>query len=98
MKTTLNPYLGFNGNAREAMEFYKSVLGGELSLQTMGESGMPAPEEIKDHIMHAQLTAEGINIMASDGGGHKTVTFGDNVSLSLVGSDEEGLTEIFKSF
>jgi PhnB protein len=95
MKTTLNPYLGFNGNAREAMEFYKLVLGGELTIQTMGESGMPTDDTSKNNIMHAQLTTEGINIMASDGGGHKEMTFGDNISLSLVGDDEAGLKEIF---
>jgi PhnB protein len=95
MKTALNPYLGFNGNAREAMEFYKSVLGGELTMQTIGESGMPSSEETKNNIMHAQLTAGDIVIMASDGGDHNKVTFGNNVSLSLVGTDESSLTETF---
>lgn len=38
MSITLNPYLSFRDTAREAMEFYQSVLGGELTLSTFGES------------------------------------------------------------
>lgn len=61
----------------------------------MGESGMPVSDEVKDQIMHAQLTSGDIVIMASDGGDHNKVTFGNNVSLSLVGSDEAALTQMF---
>jgi PhnB protein len=93
--TKLNPYLNFNGQAREAMEFYKEALGGELTLQTFAEFGMPIAEEKKDEIMHAQLTSGDIVIMASDSGGHSEITFGNNVHLSLVGSDEAALTDIF---
>ena len=43
----MNPYLTFNGNCREAMHFYRGISGGELNLQTIGESPMavkmPAP-------------------------------------------------------
>jgi PhnB protein len=95
MDVKLNPYLNFNGKTKEAMEFYKSILGGELTLQTFAESGMPASEATKDQIVHAQLISGDINIMASDGGDHSTITFGDNVHLSLVGSAEAKLTEIF---
>lgn len=68
MKPTLIPYLNFNGNTREAMEFYKSVLGGELTIQTFGEA-MPegTPPEHKDKIMHADLKNDALFFMASDG-------------------------------
>lgn len=95
MTTKLNPYLNFNGNAKEAMEFYKSVLGGELIMQTMRESGMPVADEYKDQIIHAQLTSGDIILMASDTADHGKAEFGTSVHLSLVGSDEAGLTEIF---
>lgn len=36
--TQINAHLIFSGNYREAMNFYKSCLGGELTLQTIGES------------------------------------------------------------
>ena len=95
MSVRLNPYLGFNGKTREAMEFYKSILGGELVMQSFGESGASKSEEQNDLIMHAQLTSGDMVIMASDGGEHNKVDFGNNVSLSLVGEDAVKLTEIF---
>ena len=52
---SLNPYLNFNGNARQAMEFYKSVLGGDLRVQTFGDMGAAAGPETKDQVMHCLL-------------------------------------------
>lgn len=59
--TTVNVYLNFSGNCREAFEFYKSVFGGEFQhVGTFKEipdhEGMPPiPEEMKDQIMHISL-------------------------------------------
>ncbi len=94
MKTALNPYLNFNGNSREAMEFYKAIFGGELTISTFGESGMN-DEKYKDQTMHAHLHTDEMEIMASDTGHMGEVKFGDNVHLSIVGSDVEKLTEYF---
>ncbi len=95
---TLNPYLNFNGNTREAMEFYHQVLGGELKLQTFSEvSGMEVPPGYEDKIMHARLDSDVIAIMATEGRPGVEVKFGDNVSLSLMGSDTAKLTEIFNA-
>ncbi len=96
MKPTLNPYLNFNGETKDAMEFYHSVLGGKLSMQTFGEGNMPdIPEDAKDLIIHARLEADGILIMASDGGHMRKVNMGDNIQLSIQGSDEKLLTDWF---
>lgn len=95
MTTTLVPYLTFNGDCREAMEFYQAVLGGELTMQTFGESGMPAPDEAKDRIIHADLKNEALSFMASDGPPDQTVKMGENVHMSLGGSDETKLTGYF---
>ena len=66
MASKLNPYLNFDGNAREAMEFYQSVLGGELLVHTFGDS-MPDAGEIADQVMHASLVTEaGHTIFSSD--------------------------------
>lgn len=85
MAARLNPYLNFPGTARAAMEFYQSVLGGELTLSTFGEFG----GEPADGIMHAQLTTPlGFTIMASDlpeGIPHQP---GTNVSLSISGEGD----------
>jgi PhnB protein len=95
MAIKLNPYLNFNGKTRVAMEFYHSILGGELNIQTFGESGMSSSEEEKDLIIHANLTNGDILIMASDGGKDHNISPGNDVHLSLVGDEEEKLTEFF---
>jgi len=68
MTIRLNPYLNFHGNAREAMEFYRSVLGGELSLMQYDMiPGMMGEDDEGDKIMHAQLeTEDGLTLMAAD--------------------------------
>src|SRR5947208_2438812 len=64
--TRLNPYLNFTGNARQAMEFYQGVFGGNLVTSTFGEFGNP-DAALADKIMHAMLeTPSGYTIMASD--------------------------------
>ncbi len=92
---TLNPYLNFNGNTAEAMKFYKSILGGELSMQTFGEANMAQNPEQRNLIVHASLKNDSIILMASDADPRRRTTFGDNVHLSLQGQDSKRLTEIF---
>jgi PhnB protein len=97
MLSTLNPYLSFEGNARAAMEFYKTVFGGELGFSTFGESGMATNGVDPDGIMHALLTAEnGITIMGSDSAtGMRDYIAGTNMSLSLNGDNESELTAYY---
>jgi PhnB protein len=65
MTSRLNPYLNFNGNAREAMQFYASVFGGKLNLTTFAELGTEGPDA--DRVMHAMLqTDAGYTIMGAD--------------------------------
>jgi PhnB protein len=95
MTSRLNPYLTFNGNAREAMEFYKSILGGELRLNTFGEFGTPDPE-IKDKVMHAQLTtAAGNTLMASDCPPGMEFKPGTTMTVSLSGAPGDGLHDVW---
>ena len=95
MKPTLTPYLSFNGQAKEAMEFYKSVLGGILTMQTFGESGMPVDPQDKDRLVHALLRNDTLTFMASDGTKDHVVHMGDNICMSIVGSDKKLLTKYF---
>ena len=95
---TLNPYLAFNGNCKEAMEFYKDCLGGELMMQTVGESGQTGhmPPGSENNIMHARLTKDGVDIlMASDGTGQE-VTQGTNISLSINCTSDEEIKSLFE--
>lgn len=88
--TTLNPYLSFpDAKAREAMEFYQSVLGGVLNVMTFGDMGTEGP--MATQVMHGQLeTAGGIVLMGADAPAEMMqVTFGDNVSVSLSGGQAD---------
>ncbi|HSR86913.1 MAG TPA: VOC family protein [Streptosporangiaceae bacterium] len=65
MASQLNPYLNFNGNARQAMEFYRDVFGGELAINTFAELGTDGPDA--DRVMHSQLeTDAGYTLMGAD--------------------------------
>jgi PhnB protein len=85
----LNPYIGFANNAREAMEFYRDVFGGELTMSTFGEMGAAAPGE-ENKIMHAQLeTPSGFTLMGSDTPSGMTRSEGSSISVSLSGDDAQ---------
>jgi PhnB protein len=92
MAATLNPYLAFDSNARQAMEFYRDVFGGDLRINTFGEFGSQDSAEA-DKIMHAQLeTDNGFTLMASDTpAGMQRRNQGDNISISLSGDDSAQL-------
>jgi len=93
----LNPYLRFAGNCREAMEFYKECLGGELKIMTMRESPAAAqvPEEMKDRVMHAVLTKESIVLMASDMMGAEKAVTGNTLTLAIMGRETEEIKPYF---
>jgi PhnB protein len=86
----LNPYLSFRDNAREAMEFYKSVFGGTLEVNTFGEYGSQGADA--DKLMHAQLeTDAGYTLMGADTPEGMPYNPGDNITVSLSGDDAEDL-------
>jgi PhnB protein len=94
----LNVYLRFNGKCKEAMEFYKEVFGGELELQTIGESPMAdgTPENQKNNVMHSKLTTgNDITIMASDMFGDDEIKDGNTMSLCLICTSKEEITTLF---
>jgi PhnB protein len=87
----LNPYLTFDGDAREAMTFYERVLGGTLTVTTFGEFGIDDPA-IADQAMHAALeTASGLTLMAGDTPPGVEHDPGTNVAIILSGDDEAEL-------
>jgi len=95
MDPTLTPYLNFNGNAAEAMKFYQSVLGGELSVQTFGEAKMAQSPEEEKLVVHAVLKSGSLSFMASDTHPDRKTKFGDNVHMSITGDDGPKLTKVF---
>ena len=99
MTSRLNPYLSFTDNARQAMEFYRGVFGGELTMSTFGEFGGAGGPDGPDPegIMHAQLeTPSGYTIMASDTPPGMDITAGTNISVSLSGDDRDALRDYFE--
>jgi PhnB protein len=95
MTTSLAPYLNFNGKAADAMRFYQSVLGGELTIQTFGDAGMAQSDTDRNLTLHAELTSDSLTLFASDGRPDQEVRFGDSVHLSLQGDDATRLTNAF---
>lgn len=88
--TRLNPYISFSDNARQALEFYESVFGGQLTLSTFGAFGSPGAAE--DGIMHGQLeTPDGFTLMAADTPPGMEYHPGTNMAVSLSGDDADKL-------
>ncbi len=93
---TLNPYLTFTGNCREAMNFYKEVLGGELTLMTVAESPFAGqmPAEFNEQVLHSSLKSGGMEIMATDMNPQKMIP-GNDVHLCLLCKTEEEAHSLF---
>ncbi|GAA6525408.1 VOC family protein [Intrasporangium sp. DVR] len=91
MASLLNPYISFKDNAREAMEFYRDVFGGNLEVNTFGEYGQPDSPDA-DKIMHARLeTDSGFTLMGADTPQGMEHHPGDNIAVSVTGDDADEL-------
>ncbi|MEV6676432.1 VOC family protein [Streptomyces erythrochromogenes] len=88
MPSRLNPYISFDGDARQAMEFYKEVFGGTLALNTYGDFGGEEAGDAADGIMHGMLeTASGFTLMGADNPPGTKHSPGNNISVSVSGED-----------
>src|SRR6478752_3374826 len=97
----LRPYLHFDGTTRQAMEFYRDVLGGELELLTVGATPWAAdmpqmPGATPDKIMHSTLTRGEWVIMAADMMDPSSFTKGDTVSLCLVCESKQEIEDLYR--
>lgn len=89
MSTLLNPYISFRDNAREALNFYQSVFGGQLALSTFGEFNASEDPAEADKIMHGMLTSDkGFVLMGADTPKSMDYSPGNTISVSLSGEDE----------
>lgn len=96
--TQINSYLTFSGNCREAMNFYKDCLGGELTLQTIGESQLAEkmPPQMKECILHATLIKDSLVLMGSDMVGERGLIKGNSISLAINCSSEEEIQSLYQ--
>ena len=96
----VNIYLNFNGNCREAVEFYAEVFGIEKpQIMTFGETPpnpeYPLPEEAKNLVMHTRLNISGSNVMFSDTFPGMPFVVGNNISLAFVSKDVDEIKSVF---
>src|SRR5574338_325887 len=97
MASNLKPYLSFKDDARQAMEFYKSVFGGKLTMNTFSEYHASEDPSEGDKIMHAMLEADnGITFMAADTPNGMEYKSGANISMSLSGDNEAELRSYYE--
>ncbi len=97
---SLSVYIRFNGNCRQAVEYYAELFGCQRpKIMTFGqvhsESDFHMSEEEKNHVMHTFLSIEGHDIMFSDCPPGMPVTQGDNFTLAFVTKDKQEITRIF---
>ena len=93
-----NAYLTFDGNTREAMQFYADGLGAQLHMMTFGESPMHSAPEAKDRIMHASLTKGSAILMASDSMPGMPFQQGNNVWINIDCEDAAEIDRYFAAF
>src|SRR4051812_27014391 len=89
------PYLNFDGNCRDAMEFYQECLGGELTIQTFGDVKAPGPPGTDKRVMHARLSKGNAVLMASDTMPGMAFSQGSDVHVNV---DCESVEEIERAF
>jgi len=93
----VNPYINFNGKCREAMNFYKDCIGGELTLMPVAGSPLEAqcPPTMKDQIAHASLTNNGFVLMATDMTSPAGYKPGNNIAVSVNCDSEEEISSFY---
>jgi PhnB protein len=90
MTQRLNPYLSFGTDAAEALAFYQSVFGGEVTTSTFKEFGTEGPDG--DLVMHGQLeTDAGFTLMGADTPSFMERRTGSAITVSLSGDEAEAL-------
>lgn len=90
----IDPYLFFPGNAEEAIGFYKTVFGGDLTVTRRGEVDPNAPDDMKNQVINASLVSADLTIRASDRT-DTSLSAQTRVELSIVGTEEDRLRKIF---
>jgi PhnB protein len=92
------PYLNFDGTARDAMTFYQKCTGGELTIQTFKDVGAKAPPGAENRVMHARLAKGPAVLMASDTMPGMPFTVGNNIWVSMDCDTVAEIEQLYKAF
>lgn len=100
MSMSLNPYLIFDGNAREAVLFYEQALGGKsMGIMTFGDMpedpNFPLPEDVKTRVMHAHLKVGDVDLMFSDTYPGMPYEQGNSIQIAIHPKEEAEAREVF---
>jgi PhnB protein len=95
---SMNPYLNFNGNCRQAVEFYQKCLGADLEVMLFSEAPCATPEDQKDRIMHARLSKGSIELMASDTMSSAPIKRANNFSINIYCESAQEIETLFAAF
>ncbi len=100
MSISLNPYLIFDGNTKEAVHFYEKALGGKvISIMTYGDMpadpNHPLTDDMKDCVMHAHLKVGDADLMFTDNFPGTPYQPGDTVQIAIHPREEARAREIF---
>jgi len=92
---SINPYLNFDGETRDAMTFYAKCLDAELVIQSFRDSGMESPPGGEDRTIHAMITKGNVVIMASDTMPGERLVKGNNVWINIDCTDTAEQDKLF---
>ncbi|MGE5784672.1 MAG: VOC family protein [Myxococcales bacterium] len=95
MSTTISPYVNFDGNCVEAVQFWADAIGAQTQMMRMGESPMPVAESAKNRVMHAAVRKGGLLLLASDCIPGQPLVRGNSVSLCLNFTDQEEQDQVW---
>lgn len=101
MSDWLVPYLVFNGNCEEAVNFYQAALGGESQILHFGDAppnpAFPVPDHVKNLVLHAELRKDGHVIRFSDTFPNTPYNPGNNISFSLEFDTKDATRAMFEA-
>lgn len=102
-KLSVEAYVNFNGNCREAVEFYAEVFGTEkpeimFFKDAPEDMDFPVTEENKDLVLHTSLNIEGSTVMFSDVPPGMPLTIGNNIGLVVITKDMGKIRSMFNNF
>jgi PhnB protein len=95
---SLDVFLTFNGECREALDFYAKVFNRKPEqVMTFGQNPDGSSDADKDKILYASIPIEGCNVMFSDCPSGLAFVKGNNICLTIGLKDDAEIKKVFDS-